>query len=78
MKRGISPAGRGRGIPMLYRIKMDIVHVRRIVEVAANGVFPEAPLPYAAFGPTHAGGGTMFARRYRLGNAFFSARQRPE
>ena len=31
------------------RVVMDVIHVSRKIFVVANGVFPEAPLPYAAF-----------------------------
>ena len=34
---------------MLDRVDMDIIHVTREIVVIANGMFPIAPLPDAAF-----------------------------
>ena len=42
---------------MFDRIEVDVIHVRRVVLVVANGVLPEASLPDPAFavGAAHAG-----------------------
>jgi hypothetical protein len=33
-------------MPMSHRIEMNVIHVTLEIDVAANGVFPEASLPY--------------------------------
>ena len=61
---------------MLYRIDMNVVGVTREIVVVANGMFPTAPLPDAAFAFGGTAVGNSFADRMRRENADLISRQR--
>ncbi len=48
MEGGVGSVRGGFCQAVFGRVEVDIVHVRRVIGLVADGVFPEAPLPDAA------------------------------
>ena len=69
MTRKANPRQRQRG--HVYRVEMDVIHVDGVVAVVADGVFPEAALPHAAFTFGCPAGGTVFSGWYFAGEVDF-------
>jgi hypothetical protein len=49
VKGGIRPVHRPLDKPLFHRIDVAIIHMRRIIRVVTNSVFPEPALPDASF-----------------------------
>src|SRR3546814_5541916 len=63
VERRVRPVHRARGVPMLHRIDVDVVHVRMQVRLVPDQVFPVAALPNAALGLGQAAGAAAFDTR---------------
>src|SRR3546814_4019907 len=63
VERRVRPVHRARGVPMLHRIDVDVVHVRMQVRLVPDQVFPVATLPNAALGLGQAAGAAAFDTR---------------
>src|SRR3546814_3210204 len=65
VERRVRPVHRARGIPMLHRVDVDVVHVCMQVRLVPDQVFPVATLPNAALGLGEAAGAAAFDTRNR-------------
>lgn len=68
---GVGPDGWGGGVAVFDRVEVDVIHVGGVVRAVADGVFPEAALPDAAFGFGGAACGAGFAGFDGAGKAGF-------
>lgn len=57
--------------PMAYRVEMNVIHVRGVIAIIADRMFPKPALPDAAFTPGHTACGTEFAGCYVPGEVGF-------
>ncbi len=58
---GIGPFGGVADEAVFHRVEMNVVEMGGVIFVVADRVFPEAPLPEAAFASGCTAGGAAFA-----------------